>query len=63
MLQDFLGREIKAGDTVCYPVRRGSDMRLTTMKIDYIEDNVLTGCKAGRRFHVRNLNNCIVVTA
>ena len=63
MLKDFLGREITVGCTVCYPVRRGSNLWLTTIKVESTSLNDFAGRKNGKIVHVRNLNNCIVVTA
>jgi len=34
---DFLGQPIKAGDLVCYPVRRGSNMWLNKLRIHTIQ--------------------------
>ena len=61
MLKDYLGREIKVGDTVCYPVRRGSDMRLTTILVESVGNTDFAGRKKGRLVRVRNLNNCLVI--
>ncbi len=63
---DFVGREIKAGDTIVYPVRRGSDMWLKKLVVQQIVDSpsgsVVSGMNdVGRRISLKNLNNCIVV--
>ena len=61
MLKDYLGREITVGCTVCYPVRRGSDMRLTTIQVESVGSTDFAGRKKGRLVRVRNLNNCLVI--
>jgi len=69
---DFLGREIKAGDTVVYPVRRGSSMWLNKLLVTQVaSDGVdrdgqpllhVAGTNSfGRRITVKNLTNCVVV--
>ncbi len=64
--QDFLGKQITAGATVCYPVRRGSRMWLKKMIVLAVQDTPRGPCvsgtnDAGRRVSVRNLENCVVV--
>ena len=63
---DYLFREIKVGDRVAYPMRRGSRMWLTTMKVENIEELggsfLLLGVDAtGRRTRTKNLENCEVI--
>ncbi|REJ65592.1 MAG: hypothetical protein DWQ31_16770 [Planctomycetota bacterium] len=65
---DFLGREIKAGSTVCYPVRRGSRMWLQRVTVTQVvqHDKTQAPCVAGynpsgRRVTIFNLDNCVVV--
>ncbi len=59
---DFLGREIKAGDTVVYPVRRGSSMWLNKITVDLADEEHITGKNSfGRFITVRNLKNCVLV--
>jgi hypothetical protein len=61
-MKDFLGREIKAGDTVVYPVRRGSSMWMSRMKVEGTEGGKLTGLNPeGRRVALSNLTNIVVV--
>lgn len=36
MIEDITGREVKVGDRIAYPVRRHSDMWLSTARIEYI---------------------------
>lgn len=62
-LTDCVGREIKPGCEVLYPVRRGSEMWLNKMKVE----NVVAPGKIhgfndfGRRVHVQSLKNVMVV--
>jgi hypothetical protein len=65
---DFVGKPITVGCRCVYPLRRGSKMWLTTIRVDSIEQIdgtvVLTGYdSAGRRTRTRNIQNCIVVEA
>jgi hypothetical protein len=34
---DFIGRPIKAGDVVAYPVRRGADMWLRSLRVAHVD--------------------------
>jgi len=62
MSRDFLGRAIAAGNTVVYPVRRGSSMWLNKLAVTQVDDDHITGYNSdGRRITVKNLNNCVVV--
>ena len=59
---DFLGRTIKAGDTVVYPVRRKSEMWLTKLKVTQVLDDAIIGFgHLGKRITVHNLKNVVVV--
>jgi hypothetical protein len=58
---DFLGREIKAGDTIVYPVRRGSSMWLNKLTVTQAQPDSLTGLNPdGRWVTVKNLKNVVV---
>lgn len=58
---DFLGRDIKAGDTVVYPVRRGSNMWLNRLKVTKVEPESITGMNPdGRWITVKNLKNVVI---
>lgn len=58
---DFLGREIKPGDTVIYPVRHGSSMWLQKMTVTQVYPNRLVGINAeNRRIYIKNLNTTVV---
>ncbi len=62
MSRDFIGRAIVAGNTVVYPVRRGSDMWLNRLNVTQVAEDHITGFnKDGRRITVKNLANCVVV--
>ena len=62
MSRDFIGRAIAAGNTVVYPVRRGSSMWLNKLAVTQVDDDHITGFNGdGRRITVKNLNNCVVV--
>ena len=40
---DYMGREIKAGDTLVYPVRRGSNMWLNRILVTQVLPDAVTG--------------------
>lgn len=62
MTLDFMGREIKAGDTVVYPVRRGSQMWLNRMKVTLAERDFIKGLSpTGIWVTVKNLKNVVIV--
>jgi len=58
---DYVGREVRPGCTIVYPVRRKSELKLKTMKEQQIAPNVSGFNADGRRVHVHNLENVIVV--
>lgn len=62
---DFMGRAIVAGNTVIYPVRRGSDMwmqRIIVTKVNPGPSPSLGGNNPeGRRITIHNLKNVTVV--
>jgi hypothetical protein len=58
---DFLGRELRAGDTIVYPARRGSALWLNKLLVTKVEPTSVTGTKPdGRRVTIRNLKNVII---
>lgn len=64
--RDFIGREIKAGDTIAYPVRRGSEMWLNKLSVQQVSPGIkgpqVGGLNSkGRRVTVTNLGNVVVV--
>jgi len=59
---DFLGRTIQAGDTLIYPVRRGSKMWLNRITVTKAESDRIHGAsRGGRMVQLTNLKNTIVV--
>jgi hypothetical protein len=59
---DFLGRTIKAGDTVVYPWRRGSQMGMNRLTVTQVLDTSIMGnSPTGRLVRVQNLKNVVVV--
>lgn len=66
-VKDFLGREIKPGDTVVYPVRRGSAMWLKKLRIQQVESDpkpCVSGYNdLGRRIAIFNVETCVVIDA
>lgn len=65
MIVDFAGREIKPGDSVVYPVRRGSSLELKQMQVTQIvegESPALHGFNnQSRRIILTNLQNVVVI--
>ena len=57
-VNDFLGREIKLGSTVIYPVRRKSDMHLCKATVTSLLPLTV---KSGRYSRTPNPNRCIVI--
>jgi len=65
MVTDYAGHEIKAGQTVVYPVRRGSSMWLSEIKVTQVIPGLaptITGFNStGRRVTVQNLGNVVII--
>jgi hypothetical protein len=64
--RDFLGREIKEGDTLVYPVRRGSSMWLKRITVTRVAERdggtqVLGTNDDGRRITLMKPNRSVVV--
>lgn len=64
---DFLGNQIKAGDTIVYPVRRKSSMWLKKLAVKAVRDTTngvrVSGTnEAGNPVSIQNIQNCVVVT-
>jgi len=60
---DFLGRAIQAGDTVVYPVRRGSAMWLNKLLVTQVTGDSLSGQNSnGRWVTLKNLTNVVVIS-
>ena len=61
---DFLGRTIKAGDLLIYPVRRGSRMWLNKITVTKAEESTIIGnSPEERQVKLTNLFNTIVASA
>lgn len=59
--KDFMGCEIKPGDDLVYPVRRGSKMWLNCIRVTKAEENKVYGLNSnGRTVQLTNLKNTIV---
>ncbi len=62
---DFMGREIVAGNTVVYPVRRGSDMWMQELSVTQVipgTEPTITGFNpTGRKVTLHNVKNVTVV--
>ena len=59
---DFLGREIRPGDMIVYPWRRGSAMGLNKMPAMQVTPQYIGGySNLGYPVKVRNLKNIVVV--
>lgn len=59
---DFLGRVIAVGDTLVYPVRRGSRMWLNRIIVTKVENDQIHGSgSTGRMVKLTNLHNTVVV--
>jgi hypothetical protein len=62
---DFMGREITAGSTVIYPVRRGSSMWMQEISVTQVVPGTtptLTGFNpSGRKITLHNVGNVTVV--
>jgi hypothetical protein len=61
-VKDCIGREIKAGNLVVYPVRKGSKMWMSKMTVDSTEGGRLRGTNPeGRLVQLANVSNVVVV--
>lgn len=63
---DYLGKPVKAGDRIVYPVRRGSKLWLNKMDVTKVDESgsqpVLHGkSNTGRPVEIKNITNVIVV--
>jgi hypothetical protein len=67
MVLDFVGKQIAVGCRLAYPMRRGAQMWLSTMKVDQIEELpggeiVIKGHTGeGRKTRTKNVQNCVVL--
>ena len=59
---DFLGIEIRVGDTIVYPVRKGAKLWLKKLQITSVTPERASGYNArGWPVHLKNLRNVVVV--
>lgn len=65
---DYVGREIKAGCSLAYPVRRGSEMKLKRLTVQQVipgdeqKPAYVSGFNTdGRRVYVHCLKNAVVI--
>jgi len=59
---DFLGREIRPGDLIVYPWRRGSQMGLNRLVVMQVTPDSVGGySNLGRPVKIINLKNVVVV--
>lgn len=66
-VKDFMAKTIVAGNTICYPVRRGSQMWMKKLVVEAVRDTPKGPCvsgtnETGRRVSIFNLVNCVVVS-
>lgn len=60
-MKDFLGREIKVGDVLVYPVRRRSAMWLTKITVTDLGNDTVHGTNDnGRRITLSKPNRSII---
>jgi hypothetical protein len=61
---DFLGREIRPGDLIVYPWRRGSAMGLNKLSVQQVTEQHVSGySNLGRPVKIINLKNVVVDVA
>lgn len=61
-MNDFLGREIKVGQQLVYPVRRGSSMWLTKITVTDLGDDTVHGVNDnGRRITLSRPERSVIV--
>jgi len=61
---DFLGREIRPGDLIVYPWRRGSAMGLNKLSVQQVTEQHVSGySNLGRPVKITNLKNVVVDVA
>lgn len=58
---DCVGREIKPGCSIVYPVRRGSEMKLKRMRVQQVTPKISGFNTDGRRVYVQNFENVVVI--
>lgn len=63
-MKDFLGRRIKVGDTLVYPVRRKSAMWLSSIVVTDLAvafSTVYGTNRKGRRIKLSKLNRTVII--
>ncbi len=61
-MKDFLGRRIKVGDTLVYPVRRKSAMWLSSITVTDLADSTLHGTnRKGRRIKLSKPDRTVII--
>jgi hypothetical protein len=61
---DFLGREIRPGDLIVYPTRRGSRMWMNELRVQQVTPEYVGGHNdLGRPVKITNLKNVVVVSS
>ncbi len=59
---DFLGREVRPGDLIVYPWRRGAAMGLNKLSVQMVTPESIGGySNTGRPVKITNLKNVVVV--
>ena len=59
---DFLGRDIRPGDLIVYPWRRGSQMGLNKLSVMQVTPESVGGfSNLGRPVKITNLKNVVIV--
>ena len=61
-MKDFLGQEIRVGDSLAYPVRRRSAMWMAKIMVTDLGDGTVRGINdKGRRITLSKLERCIII--
>jgi len=69
-IYDFGGRMIEPGDTIAYPVRRGSEMWLRSLRVSHIEVirstppvyKIAGSNDTGRSVKLENPDRCVIMS-
>jgi len=62
MLKDYLGKAIKIGDKLVYPVRRGSDMYLRTLVVNAVTKESIHGINdKGSTVQIKITSRCVII--
>ena len=64
MITDFFGRRFSKGDTIVYPLRKGSSMWLESAEVIDVGNDKLKILKPnGQKTTIKNFFNCIIAPA